>query len=87
MSSGPPSSKGHRHPVEVISHWVWLYFRFPLGSARSRVQVIIDADTRLVVASARPAPGNKDDARACLQKGDGLHHAVQAVATPCTTSP
>lgn len=26
------------------------------------VQVIIDADTRLVVASARPAPGNKADA-------------------------
>lgn len=26
------------------------------------MQVIIDADTRLVVASARPAPGNKADA-------------------------
>jgi hypothetical protein len=116
------------------------------------VQVIIDADSRLVVASARPAPGNKADAhvwresglpataagttviadgaylgtglivphrkrpgrpllrgqeednaehrrvrarvehtfarmknwkilRDCRQKGDGLHHAVQAVAT------
>jgi hypothetical protein len=118
----------------------------------ANVQVIIDADTRLVVASARPAPGNKADAhvwresdlpaaaagmtviadgaylgtglivphrrragrpllrgqeednaehrrvrarvehtfarmknwkilRDCRQKGDGLHHAVQAVAT------
>jgi hypothetical protein len=28
----------------------------------ANVQVIIDADTRLVVASARPAPGNKADA-------------------------
>jgi hypothetical protein len=26
------------------------------------VQVIIDADTRLAIASARPAPGNKPDA-------------------------
>ncbi|MFD8986172.1 transposase, partial [Streptomyces sp. NPDC059564] len=118
----------------------------------ANVQVIIDADSRLVVASARPAPGNKADAhvwresdlpataagttviadgaylgtglivphrrragrpllrgqeednaehrrvrarvehtfarmknwkilRDCRQKGDGLHHAVQAVAT------
>ncbi|MFG2127081.1 transposase [Streptomyces sp. NPDC048751] len=118
----------------------------------ANVQVIIDAETRLVVASARPAPGNKADAhvwresglpataagttviadgaylgtglivphrrragrpllrgqeednaehrrvrarvehtfarmkhwkilRDCRQKGDGLHHAVQAVAT------
>jgi hypothetical protein len=118
----------------------------------ANVQVIIEADTRLVVASARPAPGNKADAhvwresdlptvaagttviadgaylgtglivphrrragrpllrgqeednaehrrvrarvehtfarmktwkilRDCRQKGDGLHHAVQAVAT------
>ena len=118
----------------------------------ANVQVIIDADTRLVVASARPAPGNKADAhvwresdlpaaaagtmviadgaylgtglivphrrragrpllrgqeednaehrrvrarvehtfariknwkilRDCRQKGDGLYHAVQAVAT------
>ena len=22
---------GHRFPTEVISHAVWLYFRFPLG--------------------------------------------------------
>ncbi|MGW3681547.1 IS6 family transposase [Streptomyces prasinus] len=31
MSSAPPSYKGHRYPVEVISHYVWLYFRFPLS--------------------------------------------------------
>src|SRR4028119_129255 len=31
----PPAAKspyaGHRFPAEVISHAVWLYFRFPLG--------------------------------------------------------
>ncbi|GAA2390540.1 IS6 family transposase [Streptomyces glaucosporus] len=26
-----PSYRGRRYPVEVISHCVWLYFRFPLG--------------------------------------------------------
>ncbi|MFJ6687056.1 transposase [Streptomyces werraensis] len=31
VGSRPPSHKGHRYPVEVISHCVWLYFRFPLS--------------------------------------------------------
>ncbi len=31
MDSASPSYKGHRYPVEVISHCVWLYFRFPLS--------------------------------------------------------
>ncbi|MFF3787444.1 IS6 family transposase [Streptomyces sp. NPDC001933] len=31
VSSAPPSYKGHRYPVGVISHCVWLYFRFPLS--------------------------------------------------------
>ncbi|MEU9318231.1 DDE-type integrase/transposase/recombinase [Streptomyces sp. NPDC048295] len=26
-----PSCKGHRYPIEAISHCVWLYFRFPLS--------------------------------------------------------
>ncbi|GAB2801868.1 IS6 family transposase [Streptomyces chlorus] len=31
MGSTSPSYKGHRYPVEIISHCVWLYFRFPLS--------------------------------------------------------
>lgn len=31
MSSASPSYKGHRYPVEIIAHCVWLYFRFPLS--------------------------------------------------------
>ena len=31
-----PSYAGHRFPAEVISHAVWLYFRFPLSLYRSR---------------------------------------------------
>ncbi|WP_455711425.1 IS6 family transposase [Streptomyces hirsutus] len=31
MESASPSYKGHRYPVEVISHCVWLCFRFPLS--------------------------------------------------------
>ena len=29
MGSAPLSYRGHRYPVEVISHCVWLYHRFP----------------------------------------------------------
>ncbi|MCX4461047.1 IS6 family transposase (plasmid) [Streptomyces sp. NBC_01340] len=31
VGSASPSYRGHRYPVEVISHCVWLYFRFPLS--------------------------------------------------------
>ena len=30
-ASAPPSYAGHRFPAEIISHAVWLYFRFPLS--------------------------------------------------------
>jgi putative transposase len=29
--SAPCRYRGHRFPPEIISHAVWLYFRFPLG--------------------------------------------------------
>ncbi|WP_435798687.1 IS6 family transposase [Streptomyces prasinus] len=31
MGSTPPSYQGHRYPVEIIAHCVWLYHRFPLS--------------------------------------------------------
>src|SRR5499433_1698423 len=31
MTSARARYAGHRFPVEIISHAVWLYFRFPLG--------------------------------------------------------
>lgn len=31
MGSASPSYRGHQYPVEVISHCMWLYFRFPLS--------------------------------------------------------
>ena len=31
MGSASLSYKGHRYPGEVVSHCVWLYFRFPLS--------------------------------------------------------
>lgn len=31
MNAIVPSYKGFRFPVEIISHFVWLYHRFPLS--------------------------------------------------------
>ena len=31
MTTATPSYRGHRYPVEIINHCVWLYFRFPLS--------------------------------------------------------
>ena len=31
MTTATPSYNGHRYPVEIINHCVWLYFRFPLS--------------------------------------------------------
>jgi putative transposase len=31
VSTAAPSYKGHRYPVEIIAHCVWLYHRFPLS--------------------------------------------------------
>jgi len=31
VSTATPSYKGHRYPVEIINHCVWLYFRFALS--------------------------------------------------------
>ncbi|MBT1098332.1 transposase family protein [Streptomyces sp. Tu102] len=43
----------------------------------ANVQVIIDADTRLVVATARPAPGNKADAQ--VWRNSGLPDQCQGI--------
>ncbi|SCF90854.1 Helix-turn-helix of DDE superfamily endonuclease [Streptomyces sp. DconLS] len=43
----------------------------------ANVQVIIDADTRLVVATARPAPGNRADAH--VWRSSGLPERCQGV--------
>ena len=31
VSTATASYKGHRYPMEIINHCVWLYFRFPLS--------------------------------------------------------
>ena len=41
MTSATPSYKGHRYPVEIINHCVWLYFRFPLSFGEVEEQMLV----------------------------------------------
>lgn len=51
-----PSSpyQGHRYPVEIISHWVWLYHRFPL-SLREVEEMMLARGVVVMVMSRRDA--------------------------------
>ncbi|MER5842787.1 IS6 family transposase [Streptomyces prasinus] len=67
MSSAPPSYKGHRYPVEVISHCVWLYFRFPL-SFREVEELMLE---RGVIVS------HETVRRWCLKFGQGYANGLR----------
>ena len=69
-----PSYAGYRFPAEVISHAVWLYFRFPLSlrmveemlAARG---IIVSHETRAAVgAEVRPGLRQPDPAAAALRR-------------------
>lgn len=45
MDSASPSYKGHRYPVEVMAHCVWLYHRFPLSFREVERGVVVSHET------------------------------------------
>src|SRR3954471_14057746 len=49
----PPSYAGHRFPAEVISHAVWLYFRFPLSLRMIEEMLAAGLDTGRLGAAGR----------------------------------
>src|SRR3954471_10342051 len=79
-----PSYAGHRFPAEVISHAVWLYFRFPLSlrnveemlAARG---VIVSHETvrEFVARIGWLAPGDGWRRRTTPSVTQDLHCAVQ----------
>ena len=46
----PPSYRGYRYPVEIISHAVWLYFRFHL-SLRDVEELLAERGVTLTYAT------------------------------------
>jgi putative transposase len=74
VGTDAPSYKGFRFPVEIISHCVWLYHRFPLSlreveemMAERGVSVSYDTIVR------HEAPGNR------VEVGDLRRRSVAAV--------
>ena len=60
VGTGAPSYKGFRFPAEIISHCVWLYYRFPLSFREveemmlQRGIVVSPPDRPAVVREIRP---------------------------------
>ena len=52
MTLGAPSYKGFRFPVEIISHGVWLYHRFPLSFREIEEMRRASATSRVGLAAA-----------------------------------
>ncbi|MFD0229666.1 IS6 family transposase [Streptomyces hirsutus] len=67
MGSTPPSYKGHRYPVEIISHCVWLYFRFPL-SFREVEELMLERGVVVSYETVR---------RWCLKFGQSYAHGLR----------
>jgi putative transposase len=67
VGSAPPSYKGHRYPVEVIAHGVWLYHRFPL-SYREVEELMLE---RGVIVSYETVP------RWCAKFGQAYANALR----------
>ena len=63
VGTGAPSYKGFRFPAEIISHCVWLYYRFPLSfreveemMLQRGIMVSHETVRRWCASSARPTP-------------------------------
>jgi len=67
VSSASPSYKGHRYPVEIISHCVWLYFRFPL-SFREVEELMFERGVLVSYETVR---------RWCLKFGQGYANSLR----------
>ena len=70
MTTATPSYKGHRYPVEIINHCVWLYFRFPL-SFREVEELMLVRGVAVTFASA------------IARVLDGLDTTTRPTSNPC----
>ncbi|MFF4764448.1 IS6 family transposase [Streptomyces sp. NPDC001292] len=67
VSSVSPSYQGHRYPVEIISHCVWLYHRFPL-SLREVEELMLERGVVVSYETVR---------RWCLKFGQAYANALR----------
>jgi len=67
MNSSHPSYRGHRFPAEIISHCVWLYFRFS-NSFRDVEEMMSERGVAVMPASPRDIVRN--DVKEKLAQGE-----------------
>lgn len=72
VSSVSPSYRGHRYPVEIISHCVWLYHRFP-PSFREVEELMLERGVVVSYETVR---------RWCLKFGQAYANALRR-RRPC----
>ena len=90
MTTAMASYKGHRYPVEIINHCVWLYFRFRSAFVRSRnlcsYAVSWSAMRRSGAgarSSGRPTPTScAGDAHAPATSGTSTRSSLRSTASP-----
>jgi putative transposase len=74
VGTGAPSYKGFRFPVEIISHCVWLYYRFSLSLREVEEMMLARGVTVSHETIVRhEAPGNR------VEVGDLRRRSVAAV--------
>src|SRR5207302_1769859 len=83
-----PSYAGHRFPAEIISHAVWLYFRFPLSLGM--VEEMLAARGMIVSHETmrqwdvRGDDGHEED-RSCRDRGSAAWMRLGGLGAPTTT--
>jgi len=80
VGTGAPSYKGFRFPGEVISHCVWLYYRFPLSLREVEEMMLARGVT--VSHETTSAQRDKLGGREVLNLVRGLVHGLGAVGLP-----
>ncbi len=77
VSTATPSYKGHRYPVEIINHCVWLYFRFPL-SFREVEELMLARGVAVSYETIR---------RWCAKFGQAYANGLRQRAAPAAPAP
>jgi hypothetical protein len=65
VGTGAPSYRGFRYPVEIISHGVWLYYRFPLSFREVQEMMLargVTVSHETIPSLTSPIPFRDDDA-------------------------
>jgi transposase-like protein len=76
--------KGHRYPVEVISHCVWLYHRFPL-SFHEVEEMMLARGVLVTYETIRGWSRSSGIPTRMNRAADGLRRSISSISTRCSS--